>query len=275
MTRAPSRASYPPTASVRSIPNFIVFGEMGVGKSSLINLIAGEQVAKVSPDALSCTLGSTEHQIRVSDPQLNVNLFDTAGLDTPTVDSHTGYLNALVKAHELIVSLKNQGGVHGLLFCVKGRVTTTTQQNYRLIFEFLCQGQVPLALVVTNLENEEESMDEWWTRNQAHFKAYGIDPVTHVCITTIKGHNNAYATRYSESRTKVHNILRELGSREACLVDVIGWFSWLCKKLWLLVPEALRLKLDHWNTMRMLTKRCKLKEEHAAQLLQNIGLPSS
>jgi len=60
-------------------PNFIIFGEMGVGKSSLINLIAGEALAKSSPDAGSCTLESTEYEIRLHLPnlKLDVNLFDT------------------------------------------------------------------------------------------------------------------------------------------------------------------------------------------------------
>ncbi|KAG1731284.1 hypothetical protein EDB19DRAFT_1340567 [Suillus lakei] len=140
--------------------NFIIFGEAGVGKSSLVNLITGDQLAKSSSGAQSCTLQSTEYPVTFSDPQLNVNLFDTVGLDSPTMNN-AGYLDALAKAHELIVSLRNRGGVHGLLFCMKaGRVSNTVQQNYKLFFEFLCQEQVPLALVVTNLENEESMVDE-------------------------------------------------------------------------------------------------------------------
>jgi putative ribosome biogenesis GTPase RsgA len=58
-------------------PNFIIFGEMGVGKSSLINLIAGKDVTKTSSGAQSCTLDSTEHTINLADYQLNVHLYDT------------------------------------------------------------------------------------------------------------------------------------------------------------------------------------------------------
>jgi 50S ribosomal subunit-associated GTPase HflX len=48
---------------------------MGVGKSALVNLIAGDKVAESSSGAQLCTLESTEYNIRLSD--LNVNLFDT------------------------------------------------------------------------------------------------------------------------------------------------------------------------------------------------------
>ncbi|KAG2346144.1 hypothetical protein BDR05DRAFT_907251 [Suillus weaverae] len=249
--------------------NFIVFGEMGVGKSSLINLIAGEQVAKSSSGIQSCNLESTEYPIRLSDPQLNVNLFDTVGLDSPTMDS-ASYLDALVKAHELIVSLKNQGGIHGLLFCIKGgRVSRTIQQNYRLFYEFLCQEKVPLALVVTNLENEV-NMDDWWTRNKAHVENSGVVPVTQVCITTIKGHQNAYEDRYLESRKKVHDMLRVLGSAEPYSMDVSSWFARLCRLLPELLLTAKTLGRSRQKMLRMLTKRCKLRKEDAVQLLQRI-----
>lgn len=249
--------------------NFIVFGEMGVGKSSLINLIAGEQVAKSSSGVQSCKLPSTGYSIRLSDPQLNVNLFDTVGLDSPTMDN-ASYLDALVKAHELIVSLKHQGGIHGLLFCIKGgRVSRTMQQNYRLFYEFLCQEKVPLALVITNLETEV-NMDDWWTRNKDHVEKSGVVPFTQVCITTIKGHQNAYENRYFESRKKVHDMLRELGSAEPYSVDVSSWFV----RMYRLLPELLlavkTLGKSHRKMMRMLTKRCKLRKEDAVRLLQRI-----
>ncbi|KAG1805440.1 uncharacterized protein BJ212DRAFT_1391781 [Suillus subaureus] len=210
--------------------NFIMFGEAGVGKSALVNLIAGEDLAETSASAQICTLKSTEYPVTVSDSLFHVNLFDTMGLDSPTMNN-AGYLDALVKAHKLIVSLKNRGGIHGLLFCIKAsRVSNTVQQNYRLFYEFLCQEQVPLALVITNLENEE-NMEDWWTMNKAHIENARIVPVTHVCITTIRGYQNAYEARYIESRKKVLNMLKELGSCDACSVDESVWFARMSKKL--------------------------------------------
>jgi ribosome biogenesis GTPase A len=49
---------------------------MGVGKSSLINLIAGKDVTKASSSAQSCILNSTEHTIRLTN-YLDVHLYDT------------------------------------------------------------------------------------------------------------------------------------------------------------------------------------------------------
>ncbi|OJA12115.1 hypothetical protein AZE42_06625 [Rhizopogon vesiculosus] len=256
--------------------NFIVFGEMGVGKSSLINLIAGRECAESSSDAKSCTLQSTKYEIEVPDHQLHVNLYDTVGLNEPNM-SGSSYLDALVKAHELIVSLEKQGGIHGLLFCVRGsRISSTVQQNYRLFHEFLCQGKVPLALVITGLENEKGDMDCWWTRNQAQVEKCGIASFTQVCVTTIMGYNDAYEKRYMESRTKMLNVLSLLGSKAAYSVDVSSWFVRMCRKM----RELLAPVMFAWSgrdsrpsrdkMMRVLTGRCKLPKDDATELLRRI-----
>lgn len=249
--------------------NFIVFGEMGVGKSSLINLVAGKTLAKSSSGLKSCTLESTEYTIALSEPQLNVKLFDTVGLNNATMNDKS-YLDALVKAHKLVASLQNQGGVHGLLFCIKGgnRILESTQQNYRLFHEFLCQEKVPLALVITNLENEE-NMDDWWMHNQDVIKEYGIAPVTQVCITTTRGLRNAYEDKYLESRKKVCDMLATLGVGDACSVDV-NWFARMCKKLRQFFIPGKALGKSREKMMQTLTKRCKLPKQDAAQLLQLI-----
>jgi predicted GTPase len=251
--------------------NFIVFGEMGVGKSSLINLVAGKTLAKSSAGLKSCTLESTEYTIVSSEPQLNIKLFDTVGLNNTTMNDKS-YLDALVKAHKLVTSLQNQGGVHGLLFCIKGgnRILDSTQQNYRLFHEFLCQKKVPLALVITNLENEE-NMDDWWTNNQRDIKEYGIDPVTQVCITTIKGLRNVYEDKYLESRKKVCDMLATFGRGDACSVD-INWFARMCNRLRHFFIPGKALGKSREKMLQTLTKRCKLPKQDAMQLLQRIEL---
>jgi hypothetical protein len=182
------------------------------------------------------------------------------------------YLDALVKAHKLVTSLQNQGGVHGLLFCIKGgnRILDSTQQNYRLFHEFLCQKKVPLALVITNLENEE-NMDDWWTNNQGDIKEYGIDPVTQVCITTIKGLRNVYEDKYSESRKKVCDMLATLGRGDAYSVD-INWFARMCNRLRHFFIPGKALGKSREKMLQTLTKRCKLPKQDAMQLLQRIEL---
>jgi len=181
-----------------------------------------------------------------------------------------------VEAHKLIVSLEKQGGIHALLFCIRGgRISSTVQQNYRLFYEFLCHQKVPLALIFTGLENEPVDMDNWWKNNKAQVELSGIASFRQVCITTIMGYNNACEERYLESRRKMHDLLNELGRVPAHSVEVSSWFARMCKKLReFLVPVKLPwLKsLSRENLMKqMLMTRCNLSKEDAVQLLQRIS----
>ncbi|KIK27898.1 hypothetical protein PISMIDRAFT_674209, partial [Pisolithus microcarpus 441] len=134
--------------------NIILFGETGVGKSSVINLIAERSVAEVSPDADGCTMNSTDYQFTIGSRKITI--WDTVGLEEPQMGIN-GYYTAIVKAYSLIQKLSKAGGVDLLLFCIRGnRVTATTQSNYRLFYEVLCDKQVPIALVITHLEREHK-----------------------------------------------------------------------------------------------------------------------
>ena len=269
-------------------PNFIIFGEMGAGKSSLINLISGKDLAKTSSGAISCTLQSTEYKVWLPDSQCEVNLYDTAskiivshsglltktmqaGLNEPTMNN-ANFADAIGNAHDLIVSLQTKGGIHGLLFCIRGgRISETVQRNYKLFYEFLCQEKVPLALVITGLENEPDEMDAWWTQNKTHVQKSGISPVAHVCITTIKGFNNVYETRYVESREKVRKMLGELSCHVAYSVDRHSWFARMYKKMrgfW--APGKRLVAKGRVNMMEILIKRCGLGKEEAKQIVRRI-----
>ncbi|OAX36698.1 hypothetical protein K503DRAFT_694673, partial [Rhizopogon vinicolor AM-OR11-026] len=116
--------------------NFIIFGEICVGKSSVINLIAGKRLATVHSSAMACTLESAEYQLRLpasdSRPgfEYDINIYDTPGLNDPSMNN-AHYLDTVTKAHELIISLENKGGIHGLLYCIRGgRISDTVQRNY-------------------------------------------------------------------------------------------------------------------------------------------------
>jgi len=191
-----------------------------------------------------------------------------AGLNEPTLNN-TSYLDAIGNAHDLIVSLQKKGGVHGLLFCIRGgKISDIVQRNYTLFYEFLCHERVPLTLIITGLENEPDDMDSWWALNRAHVEKSGITSVAHVCITTIKGDNNVYEERYIESRKKVHVLLTKLTREVACSVDMRRWFALVFKEM-----RSFRLGVagkNHARMMQVLTKRCKLRREDAEQLLRRM-----
>ncbi|KAH0827568.1 P-loop containing nucleoside triphosphate hydrolase protein [Lanmaoa asiatica] len=237
--------------------NIILFGETGVGKSSVINLLAGEPVAKISSDVEGCTLQSTKYTLPLSDAE--VRIWDTVGLEEPTMGVN-GYLTAIEKAFALIRDLSNAGGVDLLLFCIRGsRITATTQGNYRLFHEVLCNKEVPIALVVTNLEREAK-MEDWWGRNEEYIKKYGIHSVGHACVTGVEEDE-----KYGESKDTLRNLLlSQLNNRRRFSMQPETWFARLLAGLGAFLHSKNPPKGE--KMVRTLVKRCNMDGETARRL---------
>ncbi|KAI6098202.1 P-loop containing nucleoside triphosphate hydrolase protein [Pisolithus sp. B1] len=191
----------PPGSPPKEV-NVILFGEAGVGKSSVVNLIAGRAIAEISPDAVGCTMSSTEYQFVVGAHRFCI--WDTIGLEEPVVEMDV-YLSAIMEALQLIRRVAAAGGVNLLLFCMRGqRVTRTIQSNYRLFYEMLCESKVPIGLVITYLEREKD-MEEWWARNHRPLYEYGIKSVGHACVTGLPN----FQEKYALSRAAVYGLLTD------------------------------------------------------------------
>ncbi|KAG1851679.1 P-loop containing nucleoside triphosphate hydrolase protein [Suillus subluteus] len=176
--------------------NIVLFGDTGAGKSSLINLIAGKEVARTSPDMQRCTMHWQEYNIGFGDTSYKV--FDTVGLEAPQLGIKE-YLEFVENTYRLIKHLDKQGGIDLLLFCVRaGRVTATLQSNYRLFHEFLCEKKIPIVLAITNLEREKR-MEDWWERNKGTFDNYQIKVAGHACITAANRLDGRHKDLYEES----------------------------------------------------------------------------
>lgn len=242
--------------------NVILFGQTGVGKSSIVNLLVGRDVANISSGLKGCTLEATEYSFTFPGP-MKISIMDTVGLEEPEIGINT-FFGAITKAHQLIKALVRNGGVDLLVFCIHaGRVTTTTQQNYRLFFDFLCAGKVPVAIVVTNLEHEA-SMEDWWTRNKTTFDKYDIRSVAHACITALPASVPAYAHKRAESKKALRMMLIDALGNNAngpYVREEESWFGAFVKKVF------------HWKSPKKelssrLETECGLPHDYADKLAQ-------
>ncbi|KAG0704669.1 P-loop containing nucleoside triphosphate hydrolase protein [Suillus ampliporus] len=245
----------------------VLFGETGAGKSSLVNLMAGQEVANTSPDMQRCTMQWKEYTINFGDESYKV--FDTIGLEEPQLGIRE-YLESVENAYRLVKELDRQGGIDLLLFCVRaGRVTATLQSNYRLFHEFLCEKKVPIVLAITNLEREQR-MEDWWKRNQSTFEKYQIQVAGHACITAASRLDGRHRDLYEESRITIRKLVKEHtadGQKQAWVGGDGLFVSFMRKLKGLLVGNSHVRRKD---IVPHLTKRCGISREVAKQLADMI-----
>ncbi|KAG1851675.1 P-loop containing nucleoside triphosphate hydrolase protein [Suillus subluteus] len=165
--------------------NVVLWGESGVGKSSLINLIMGRDVAETSPDALSCTITHAAYDVTISGQCFR--LWDTAGLN----EGSEGRVPAAAAARRLALFLGglNRGdGVHLLMYCVRGtRATKALRTNYQTFSSAIGDSKVPIVIVATCLEDWRPVMTEWWNQNKDQLAKYGMHFPGYACVTTLPG----------------------------------------------------------------------------------------
>jgi tRNA U34 5-carboxymethylaminomethyl modifying GTPase MnmE/TrmE len=193
-------------ASMNSTPNVVIFGEEGVGKSSVVNMIAGREVASTSGEASACTFDSKSFLVDLDGRP--VTLWDTVGLHEGGVN--TGAKDAIVNLYKLLKSLES--GISLLVYCVRGPQPniSRTARNYKIFNNGLCQTQVPIVLVVTGLE-AEESTDKWWAKNNKSFGKQKMLFNGQACVTATRGKlrngTHMFEQEYEESTNKVRKLV--------------------------------------------------------------------
>ncbi|KAG1837926.1 hypothetical protein DFJ58DRAFT_734117 [Suillus subalutaceus] len=246
--------------------NVVLFGERGVGKSSIINLLAGRRVAKISSDTEVCTLHYEAYDVTIEN--VPYRIYDTAAADNSRVDP-IGFLNAISNADKLMKELRKKGGVALLLYCIKaGMMPTMFVTNYRLFYEFLFEKKIPVAVVVTNLERED-CMDDWYTRNKGWFSSHAVKCIGHACITAADDLDPTYRKKYDMSRAEVGCLIR----RHAHGVEN-GGDAWLARFTGGL-KDLLTGRPYKSDALGVLTKRCGIEESLAKDVIRILAPEST
>ncbi|KAG6916831.1 hypothetical protein DXG01_005216 [Tephrocybe rancida] len=246
------------TGSTQPVANILVFGETGVGKSSVINMLAGPpyDAAKVSGDALGYTFGNISHTITIDGTRIVA--WDTAGLnegDHGTVSPE----KALDNLQSLLANLGD--GLSLLVYCVRGtRLSSVMKTNYDIFVKDICQGKVPVVLVVTGCENETP-MDSWWEANEKELISCGVNFYDHACITStlgkkLKTGEHMFEEEYKESEMVVRQLIVKNLLASPWVEDKTTWTR--------TIKSALFSKLGHKEPQARRREESGLTEQVAA-----------
>ena len=169
-------------------------------------MIAGKDITRTSNDGVGCTFRYQCHQVLLDG--LGVNLWDTVGLDEGT----EGTVPARQAESSLKIFLRHitrWNGIDLLLYCVRGtRVRQALLRNYNIFYAAICRKKVPVALVVTGLENYEGDMEAWWTKHEKDLTRHGMRFDAHACVTTVHSDHPAIQNRLKQSRDALRNLVQ-------------------------------------------------------------------
>ncbi|KAN0091363.1 hypothetical protein V8E55_004929 [Tylopilus felleus] len=206
--------------------NIVVFGESGVGKSSLINQIAGRSIAATSSGAKGCTFRHRKYELQVDDTPYAI--WDTSGLDEGTYGTVPAEI-AEEHLKQLLRDLTRANGIHLLVYCIRAsRLRKTLLNNYNLFYSAICRKKVPIVAVVTGLENYEGEMEDWWAANETEFTMLKMHFDGHACVTTLnpdKVNSPILKQRCHASRETVLPLIASTCARDRWGTEQDGWVS--------------------------------------------------
>ncbi|OAX36815.1 hypothetical protein K503DRAFT_656496, partial [Rhizopogon vinicolor AM-OR11-026] len=189
--------------------NILLFGSHGAGKSSLINMLAGQEASRTSDQGHSA-FAFSGYAIDVGGRE--VVLWDVVGLRKKDGDGEAISDDAARNLHYLIQRL--HGGVNLLVHCINAtRPSDAVEIDYEAFHRIIGGKKVPIVLVVTGLE-DEDPMEGWWKMNDAEIKKRGMSFDGHACITTIRGKplkngpGHRYDEQYEQSRLAVRELIK-------------------------------------------------------------------
>lgn len=146
-------------------------------------MLAGRRTAETSNGVLGCTFESRQYGITINGEKVNV--WDTAGLDEGTRGRVPPQI-AEKNLTKLLRELRSANGIHLLVYCIRGpSVRKSLARNYAIFYSAICRKKIPIVAVVTGLENEPASMDDWWAKGEKELARYKMRFDAHACITTI------------------------------------------------------------------------------------------
>lgn len=199
----------PPTRDDRHLPNVLFFGDTGVGKSSVISMLAGSDIVPVSNAADGMTMSGQSYVANIDGVRLS--LWDTPGLNE--IEGGTTHARVAMRNIRDLIGVM-QEGLSLLVYCMRaGRFRPHHKANYDLIVDTICQAKVPAIIVITGLENQVPR-SSWWTQNAGEFYDHGMKFDGYVCVTATRGKPSRvrgflYDKEYKESQEDLKKLIKD------------------------------------------------------------------
>jgi hypothetical protein len=196
----------------------IVFGESGVGKTSIVNMLAGKEIFPVGRAAVGTTLES--HGCLIKCEGLSLNVYDTVGLNEPPTGSVSAK-EAIRALYNLKRDLATGCGINLLVFVTTFRIRKQTVDSFNLLCAVFGEQRVPTVIAITNQEYVDNR--RWWKENRSLFVKSGMTFEGYAIGTADS--KLAHEQTYLEMQEGLQRAIREHGKVAGVTLPQRSWFE--------------------------------------------------
>lgn len=162
--------------SAQGVQVVVVFGRTGMGISSVVNLILGQEEAPCHNDIHPCTVEPAFYRLEIDGQEFDI-------YDIP------GFRRDFSPA-KMIGRLHRERGIDLLINCIRPKDGTI--KGYYNSVRAAVPDRVPIVAIVTGLEREGNNMEDWWTKNGEELLGKGLKFVDHACVTSLSQEDVSY-----------------------------------------------------------------------------------
>lgn len=181
--------------------NVLLFGETGVDKSSIINLIVGQNITDEEQDARYFML---KHVSKVTLRGRRFEFWDVSSTASMGLFRRSIYGWRLRWSYR---KLHKDGGAPLLLYCMRGPSAPTASRDYQDFTDIIgSTSRVSIVAVVNGLESLT-NMDDWWTTHEGDLDHLGMHFSNHACISSLPDNSST-----SRSRETIRNLIKSYAS---------------------------------------------------------------
>ncbi|XP_021966421.1 uncharacterized protein LOC110861599 [Folsomia candida] len=181
----------------------VLAGIPGSGKTSIFNLLARKDIAKVSHSAAPCT-GSTQKVRLPCGDDLFVEVYDTAGLGDGLIETRH---MAAERFRKSLYEISQDDGIHVLIFVVKkGDDLKSSFAIFRRYYVDMCRSKVPIVLVVTHVDSDTD-----WDQCNKDYKFHFSQESLFVqdCIPVCSAQVDTFPENIQDEITRLRELTRE------------------------------------------------------------------
>ena len=190
-------------------------------------MIVGTDVAKVSNGAEGRTFQSDRYEARIGNDDYYI--YDTVGLN----EGDQGCVPHWTAIQRLYTLIRELDGVSLLLYCIRGRIKENTLANWTLFRDIICGGEVPVVIVETGLEGEEDLQSG--ARRPVLEDAlgkYGMFPKDFIRIVSIQGKNREYGEVYEWSQQQLRELITRSRKKKPWSTEKDSWLASIYREVY-------------------------------------------